>query len=124
MKLFLSTALAIVLTVFILFLTSCSTSPLDTVKYGYLDDCPDYTMEELVESYFDNPKWESFIADDGRNYVNVTGGLTLYDEPVQALLQFKIRDDLFMVKVFEIEGETMTDWDLIELLSNMCDEAF
>jgi|TARA_B110000116_G_scaffold30546_1_gene22864 hypothetical protein len=124
MKLFLSTALAIVLTVFILFLTSCSTSPLDTVKYGYLDDCPDYTMEELVESYFDNPKWESFIADDGRNYVNVTGGLTLYDEPVQALLQFKIRDDLFMVKVFEIEGETMTDGDLFELLSNMCVEAF
>ena len=124
MKLFLSTALAIVLTVFILFLTSCSTSPLDTVKYGYLDDCPDYTMEELVESYFDNPKWESFIADDGRNYVNVTGGLTLYDEPVQALLQFKIRDDLFMVKVFEIEGETMTDGDLFEVLSNMCVEAF
>jgi hypothetical protein len=81
-------------------------------------------MEELVESYFDNPKWESFIADDGRNYVNVTGGLTLYDEPVQALLQFKIRDDLFMVKVFEIEGETMTDGDLFELLSNMCVEAF
>ena len=124
MKLFLSTALAFVLTVFILFLTSCSTSPLDTVKYGYLDDCPDYTMEELVESYFDNPKWESFIADDGRNYVNVTGGLTLYDEPVQALLQFKIRDDLFMVKVLEIEGETMTDDDLFELLSNMCVEAF
>jgi hypothetical protein len=79
----------------------------------------------MVDSYFSNPKWEEIVgADDGRDYVNITGGISYSDEPAEAVLQFKIRGDRFMVNALEIDGEGQNELIILGLLNLMCEEAF
>ena len=108
----------------ILFLFSCESSNISLVKTGVMEIC-DFTVGEMVDSYFSDPVWEEIIGDDdGRTYVNVSGGMTYNEEPVNALLQFKIRDNMFQVNALEIDGEGMGELLILGLLNNMCDEAF
>ena len=102
---------------------SCDSGNIDLVRYGSLDLC-EFTVGEMVDSYFSDPKWEEIVGDDGRNYVNITGGISYSDEPAQAVLQFKIRDDRFMVNALEIDGEGQNELIILGLLNSMCEEAF
>jgi hypothetical protein len=102
---------------------SCGSGNIDLVKYGTMDLC-EFTVGEMVDSYFSNPKWEEIVSDDNRSYVNITGVLRLSDEPVVATLQFKIRDDRFMVNALEVDGEGQNELIILDLLNSMCEEAF
>tara|TARA_B100000900_G_scaffold412127_1_gene433272 strand:- start:6483 stop:6836 length:354 start_codon:yes stop_codon:yes gene_type:complete len=107
----------------ILGLTSCDLSSISLVKDGLLDSC-EFSVGEMVDSYFSNPKWEEIVAEDNRTYVNVTGGITYDDKPAEVKLQFKIREDRFMVNALEINGEGQVDFVILGLLELMCQEAF
>ncbi|MDA1336174.1 MAG: hypothetical protein O2818_04720 [Bacteroidetes bacterium] len=95
----------------------------NTVRNGFLDDCPTYTVEHLVNNYFESPEWESFIADDGNFYVNVSGGFIYDNEPANALLQFYVEGDRFEVNAFEINRTPQSDFLVFSLIADMCDES-
>ena len=113
-----------ILSFLLLILSSCTNSDVSFIKSAEFDDCPNITVEEMVNSYLSSPKWEAIVADDGRTYVNVTGGMTYDGDPADALIQFKIRDDLFQINALEINGNPQNEFTIGILVSNMCNEAF
>lgn len=102
---------------------SCDSSNVSLVRDGVMDIC-EFTVGEMVDGYFSNPKWEEIVGDDGRDYVNITGGISYLEEPAEVLLQFKIRGDRFMVNALEIDGEGQNDLIVLGLLNLMCEDAF
>lgn len=106
------------------FLISCGGDSISLVQNGSFDSCEGITVGEMVNDYFADPSWEAIVADDDRTYVNVTGGITFAEEPATALLQFKIRDDQFMVNALEINGEGMEEFVILLMIEDMCSEAF
>ena len=66
------------LTIFIL--SSCSAfedSSITRIKNSSFDLCSNFTIENRVNNFFSNPKWEAIKADNGMDYVNLYGGITL-----------------------------------------------
>jgi hypothetical protein len=99
---------------------SCSKIAESTVKNGAFDACNNSTVSHLIEKYFDNPKWESFVADDGNTYVNVIGGITYDGKPVKALLQFYVDGDRFEIYSFKINNIAQNDYMVMTLITDMC----
>ena len=90
-----------------------------------MDFCPQATVKEMVNNYVDSPKWEAFVATDGDDYVNVEGGITYMDKPVDMLLQFKVdtNNDRFEVNAFEINEIPQNVFMQNALLEDMCLES-
>jgi hypothetical protein len=60
------------------------------VKQGHLEAYPNKTVGEAFDAFLEDPVWESDIADDGTEFVNVEGELTVGVREVHALMQFEI----------------------------------
>jgi hypothetical protein len=75
-----------------------------SVRNGKLEGYQGVTLGEALESFMSNVKWESLKADDGHTYVNVRGGITYYDKPVTAVVQYKMigKTGNFEFNAFEI----------------------
>ncbi len=114
----------IVLLIVLPLLLGCKSQMEKTVKEGHFDACKKATVEKLIENYFADPKWESFIADDGKYHINVTGKITFNNKPAKALLQFYIYEDdeRWEVNAFEINGKPQQDLMVVELIEDMCNE--
>lgn len=110
-------------TLLVFIFSSCTKMAESTVRNGSLTICDEHTVEELIDNFFENPKWESFVGDDGELYVNIEGGITSDGEPVKALLQFIVEDDEFEVNAFEIDGDPQNDLMVLSLLNKMCETA-
>jgi hypothetical protein len=106
-------------------LFGCKSNMDDSIKKGHFDACKKYNVETLVNSFFANPKWESFVSSDDNNYhLNATGQITYDNKPVNALIQFQINnDDSWQINSFEINGEPQNDDTIIELINEMCSSA-
>ena len=113
-----------ILSFLLLILSSCTNPEVSFIKSAEFDACPNITVEEMVNSYLSSPQWEAIVDDEGRTYVNVTGGMTYDGDPADALIQFKIRGDAFQVNAFELNGDPQNEFTIGILVSNMCDEAF
>ena len=111
----------ILFTLLVYVFSSCTQMAESTVRNGNLTLCDEHTVEELVDEFFDKPKWQSFVGEDGELYVNIEGGITYYGEPVKALLQFIVEDDEFEVNAFEIDGDPQNDLMVLSLLNKMCE---
>ena len=109
---------------FLIFLTSCSDPDISLVQDGEFNSCSGITVGEMADAYLSTPNWESIVADDGRTYVNLRGGMTYDSEPANALIQFKIRGDEFMVNAVEMDDEPLEEYVIEILISEMCEEAF
>ena len=96
------------------------------IKNGSFDFCPGVTINEMVNSYIANPRWDYFKATDGKYYVNVEGQIYYYEQLVDMLLQFRIYNssDRFEVNAFEIQGEPQYEYMTDALLENMCNEVY
>ena len=96
----------------------------DIVKEGYFDLCEETTVEVLVQNFFANPSWDSFFAEDGYYYINVTGNI-LYDNAAAfSLVQFSVYEDQsWEINAFEIDGQPQDDYMVIELINLMCQES-
>ena len=77
---------------------------LTIVKDGNFAGYPDHTVGEAVSCFFGSPKWASVQGEDGNTYVNLTGRMTFLEEPVDALVQFRVDKDAgtFEVNAFEL----------------------
>ena len=73
------------LTTTLFFIVSCSTDPtISRIQEGTFNDCSKATIGNLADNFFSNPSWEAIVGTDGNNYVNLSGGMTYLDEPVDA----------------------------------------
>lgn len=106
----------------ILFLVpACDDPNADSVRTGTLNSCPNTTVGEMAESFMDSPSWKSVTADDGKKYVNLSGGILFNKKPVDALVQFLLNDDLsFEFNAFELNGIPQAELTASALLEKMC----
>lgn len=102
-------------------LASDDSPAIELVKSGIFNNYPNTTIGEGVSNFFSNPTWESFTADDGNTYVNMTGGLNFKDQLAKAILQFRIDSNLegFEFNTLEINGEPQNQIIINVLLSKM-----
>ena len=106
----------------IITLVGCKSEMDKTIKQGYFDACEKHNVETLVNSFFANPKWESFVSpDDDKYHLNASGQITYENKPVNAVIQFEMDgDDRWQINAFEINGEAQNDFMVAELINEMC----
>ena len=97
---------------------------LSIVQDGNFTGHDDYTVGQAAACFFENPKWTSLKAEDGSNYVNLTGGMTFAGEPVEALIQFRVDKDAgtFVINAFEIDDAPQDDALKLSLIEAMYGE--
>ena len=95
------------------------------VKNGNIQMCPQHTVDRLAESFMASPSWESVKADDGNEYVNIRGGITLQGKPVDAAMQFTVdrKTGAFTFSAFELNGIPQAQLIQAELIAKMCASA-
>ncbi len=111
----------LIITIFISFI-GCKSEMDKTIKQGYFDACKKHTVEKLVESFFANPKWESFISpDDDKYHLNASGQITYDNKTVNAIIQFEMEgDNRWQINAFEINGVPQDEVMVAELINEMC----
>ncbi|MSQ79345.1 MAG: hypothetical protein EXR21_06680 [Flavobacteriaceae bacterium] len=112
----------IIFLILITTLFGCKSDMDKTIKEGHFDACKKHNVETLVNSFFANPKWESFVSpDDDKYHLNVVGQITYDNKPVNALIQFEMDgNDRWQINSFEINGEAQNDLMVAELINEMC----
>ena len=95
---------------------------IDIVQTGHLNTCMDKTVKQLVDGYFEKPKWETGAAKKGIDFVNVSGIVPYQDKPVVATFQFEMDKDKrgFRYRGFEIAGVPQTLFVAAFTLAEMC----
>ena len=105
-----------------LILAGCEDPDADRVSQGTLGSCPGTTVGEMAEKFMSSPTWESLTADDGKKYVNLSGGISFHDKPVNAKIQFKLNEnDTFEFNAFEVNGVPQITLVANALLVKMCE---
>jgi|GEM_PF-6464719 len=93
------------------------------VKTGYLDNCPQKTLEQEVSGYFESPRWDAGATADGADFVNASGIVTYQDKPAAAMLQFVMYKDKsgFKYQAFTINGVPQPLYVAAFTLAQMCE---
>tara|TARA_B100000963_G_scaffold92664_1_gene79793 strand:+ start:569 stop:958 length:390 start_codon:yes stop_codon:yes gene_type:complete len=107
------------LTIFIL--SSCSAfedSSLTRIKNSSFDACSNFTIENRVNNCFSNPKWEAIKADNGMDYVNLYGGITFMEKPVDAAVQFSGLSLYELMNPSEVVSVSIVAFELNEIPQN------
>lgn len=92
------------------------------VKDGTFSLCPQKTVGQIVNGFFEAPKWERVLADNAR-YVNVSGKILIYEKPVIAVLQLKLNDDnTFGYNALELNEVPQNNFLAMGLITKMCNE--
>ncbi len=94
------------------------------VKNGHLSEYPQKTIGEAFNNFFGSPRWGAIVAEDGNDYVNVTGKIMFQEKKVNAAVQFKVDKDAgtFEINAFEINEVSQMNIMLIGLLENIYEE--
>jgi len=93
------------------------------VKKGSLNKCSYYTVEELVNSFLEKPKWEHIVDKNGIDYVNISG-FTANGKPANVVMQFWIRKNEFGLQALEIDKEVQNNiFGISILIDRMCESA-
>ena len=107
------------LTIFIL--SSCSAfedSSITRIKNISFDLCSNFTIENRVNNFFSNPKWEAIKADNGMDYVNLYGGITFMEKPVDAAVQFSGLSLYELMNPSEVVSVSIVAFELNEIPQN------
>ena len=107
---------------FTLSILGCKSDMDETIKNGYFDTCPEANVETLVNGFFANPKWESFVSpDDDKYHLNATGEIQYDSKTVNAVIQFEMEDgDRWQINAFEINNQPQDNDMIAELIYEMC----
>lgn len=91
------------------------------VKEGHLSAYPNVSIGKAVDAFLSNPRWESLKGTDGNEYVNVRGGATLHNKPVQLLMQFRInrKANSFEINALEANDVPLNGLMLLGLLNKI-----
>jgi len=96
-----------------------------TIKQSSLSMCPNATIEQMVNGFMENPSWDSGVGANGKKFVNISGGITYMNKPVNGVLQFVFSNDntSFQYSAFEINEIPQNTFIGNELLTKMCKSA-
>ncbi len=93
------------------------------VKNGSLRSCPDHTVNEMVNAFLANPRWEYGVSEDGRKFVNIRGSFSYSGKNVRGAVQFLIEDESFSFNAFEINDLPQNMFLAMALMEKMCEAA-
>ena len=95
------------------------------VKNNKIGSCPNYTLEELVDSevIISNPAWETNITEDNEVFVNITGSVSYDNKPSKILIQFLFDKNNvdFAYNAYEIDGEAQETSVVEVLFETICE---
>ena len=69
---------------------SSTDSRIAIVQKSSVQGCPQSNIKEMVDNFVDRPKWSAFVAEDNKDYVELEGGITYDDQPVDMVLQYNV----------------------------------
>ena len=96
---------------------------INLVKNGTFNAYPNQPIGDAVNKVMSNPKWESGIGIDGdtkgKTLVNLTGGVTYFEKPVEILWQFVVdeTDQSFESYAIEMNGIPQGEDILYQLIN-------
>jgi hypothetical protein len=91
------------------------------IKEGYFDQCTAGTVQELIESFVAEPKWESIMGDDNKYHLNVTGGITYSGNPAEILIQFEVlENNRWQINAVEVNKIPKDEYFVSDLINSMC----
>jgi hypothetical protein len=96
------------------------------VKGGSFNECNSISVEKLSSNFFSNPEWAAIQAADGNKYINLSGGMTYYEKPVNALIQFSYPEvdyGSFEIVAFEMNGIPQNQLMINGLVKSMCEAS-
>ncbi|MEQ8853577.1 DUF4339 domain-containing protein [Gimesia sp.] len=98
---------------------------IDIVRNGYLKINQTISVGQAFDSFLSNPKWEEIEAEDGNQYVNVTGEMTVNEESVNAKLQFRVFPETktFKYQALTFDGIEQNDAMATNLIVTAFNEA-
>ncbi len=111
----------IISSLIIFVLSSCSAfedSSITRIKNSSFDACSSFTIENRVNNFFSNPKWEAIQADNGMDYVNLYGGITFMEKPVDAAVQFSGLSLYELMNPSEVVSVSIVAFELNEIPQN------
>jgi hypothetical protein len=115
----------LILIIFALSLLGCKSEKDNAIKKGFFNGCSKANVETLVASFFENPKWESFVSpDDNKYHLNASGQIMYNNVSANALIQFEIEEgEKWTINAFEINSQPQDDEMVVELIDEMCNSV-
>jgi len=106
-------------------LASCSSKETDIVKNGTLPLCPEHSVQQMVNNFFNSPTWIEVESKVGDKLVIVWGNMHYHGKPVTGELQFvvDIEDKTFRFRAFGINQVPQTGLVADVLFRKMCAAA-
>lgn len=91
------------------------------VKQGKFNEYPGKTIGEAFEGFFGSPSWRYFLAEDGRDIVEFSGGATLEGKSVNIKVQFSVdkKSGTFEVCYYTINDEPQSKASFAGMQSNI-----
>lgn len=85
------------------------------VKIGYLKAYPNVTVGKAVDDFIATPKWKAIQGTDGKEYVNVEGGVQFRAKPIRVSIQFRVDRTSGSFEVNAVEFNDIPQSDLIKV---------
>ena len=90
------------------------------VQNGILYDCPNYTVNELINSSIMNPKWESETTFNGNTIVMVNGKIDYEGKKSDIVIEYIIKGDEFLFNDIKVDGESKNIDLYNEIIDHVC----
>ncbi|MCC5911647.1 MAG: DUF4339 domain-containing protein [Clostridiaceae bacterium] len=96
-----------------------NSTAINMVQEGRLDLYPDVTLGDMIDGFFENPKWSSIIADDGNRYINVEGKILFDGRTKNVAIQYQLdtssgRFEFHALEIDDIPQNILVYFGLIE----------
>ena len=115
------------LTISSLLFAGCSStdSRISIVQESSVQGCPQSNIKEMVDNFVDRPKWSAFVAEDDNDYVELQGGITYDDQPVDMVLQYKVdtKNESWEFAYIGLNDISQNLFMYGALIEAMCDEV-
>lgn len=90
------------------------------VKNGYLNMCPDHTIGEVFDKFFENPHW---VVDPQCNQRVIFHGYCTYmDRKCDIQFTFMVQGDDFQIESMLIDGKEQNDFIQTVFLATICED--
>lgn len=119
---------SLVLTLAIMLTASTSfafSNEVEWLRTQSFNSCKKYYVWKVIDSFFENSKWEDGWSDEGDYIVNVYGKMEFEGRPAKAQLQFTIdpKRGKFDMNGLSINGKVQSKDMRVALIQKMCQEA-
>lgn len=96
---------------------------INRVKSGNFYYCSSYTVEEVINSYIDNPKWRNIVLKDKSIGVEVSGSAKS-DKNKKIVIQYTITKEEFNFGSLKINGVEKPEYIYNDLIESMCRKKY